>query len=673
MEKFRFMRAFQNGAVLQREEPISVRGFGAKGEVLIRLEGKESCSVSCMAERDGSFCAVFPPLPGGNAVYRLSAVSGGETISVEDIRIGDVFLLLGQSNMAYPLSAVERREHWREKIAQADVSFLAIREEKEGTDIPRPVAPQKDLNSAAEWVRGSADAAYGFSAIGAIAAASLYASTGIPVGMVDTSMGGLSVEAYLPREYAEQDAVLLEYLQNSGRYIGIEEYNTWGDRNFTQLAGVYNQKIAPLRGMKFRGVVWYLGESSAHDFESARFFARELRKIVLHYRELFGDIPFTAVQIAPEFYYYGDKFGYLYINESLSELSRELNDFTVVPTYFIEPRWLVCDGDTYYHPIHPVNKEPVALAVARSLRNNAVRKKKYSWPYIKETKEDGDGLICRIACAGKGLRTGGLLRGFTVCGEDGKYFAADAQIVAEDSIRLTSRQVPRPVGGTYAFMQYQAACNVRLKTGEYLLPWRSEHETVHTGYYFPPAFIYPERRYTEENCFGYSVGIRRKISSWEQGRIYGGHCRIAFVLRESEPALRIIAHPKNKDYFFFGISPRICLSGWEDCFTKFSYLNVSVCASAGNVEFYGIVVRTSDGIVYRFPVLSGENCTDFVALSETPCRCSVCLGQAYREDGALATFSRDICGTIVEAEFLFRCKTGCSVDLFDLEFARAHV
>lgn len=51
----------------------------------------------------------------------------------------------------------------------------------------------------------------------------------IPVGFVDTSMGGLSVEAYIPGGIVEEDNELVEFLKRVGRYATTENYNTSGD------------------------------------------------------------------------------------------------------------------------------------------------------------------------------------------------------------------------------------------------------------------------------------------------------------------------------------------------------------------------------------------------------------------------------------------------------------
>ena len=117
----------------------------------------------------------------------------------------------------------------------------------------------------------------------------------MPTAFIVASMGGLGIEAFLPREVLEEDSELLAFTKRVGRYHSIENYNTAGERNYTQLAGVYNEKVAPLAGLSRSGVVWYLGESSAWDFEFARMFRKELGLLVKTYRKMFGGAFAAAV------------------------------------------------------------------------------------------------------------------------------------------------------------------------------------------------------------------------------------------------------------------------------------------------------------------------------------------------------------------------------------------
>lgn len=306
MEKFRFARVFRSRMILQQNAETEVWGFGARGKVIVELSGKESRRAECESAADGAFRVKLQAVAGGDEPYVLRVVCGGEEIAADEIRFGDCYLFMGQSNMSYALSAAEGREEWAARARGCRISALALSEDVPDTaKIFRPVAPLCDLRKDYEYVTERDEKFSSLSAVGVMTAFRLYEKTRIPVGFVDTSMGGLSVESYLPREDAEGDGELLEFLKRAGRYVSAEAYNRCGERNFTQLGGVYNEKIAPLEGLKFKAIVWYLGESSAYDYEYAQFYARELIKIVSRCRKLFGGIPFAAVQIAPEYYPYG--------------------------------------------------------------------------------------------------------------------------------------------------------------------------------------------------------------------------------------------------------------------------------------------------------------------------------------------------------------------------------
>ena len=660
MEQFGFARIFQDGILLQRDAEVKIWGKGAKGPVTVKLIGKLRREAFCEGDKDGYFCAKFDAFPGGEDIYRLYAECASGTAEVLNVRFGDVLLLAGQSNLSYCLSAVEGREEFKERARRCRIVGLHLEEDAiELSAITRPAVPQNEIKKEYEYVAQDSERILSCSAIGVMSAVLLYERTGIPVGFVDTSMGGLSVESYLPRAIVESESEIKDFLIRSGRYVAEEKYNQSGERNFTQLSGVYNEKIAPLYGLKFRAIVWYLGESSAFDYEHARYFKKELRLIVEHYRGLFGNIPFLAIQIAPEYYPYGDRYGYLYVNESIGELQGELNDYYAIPTYCIEPRWLMEDGDMYYHPIHTVNKKPVAEAVAHVLCD------KTKFPSVVSFWIEGGCIYCRIADAGEGLDSRREMCGFTISGEDGKYFPADAQLVDKDVIRLSSPHVKKPCDMTYAFSQEQSACNLRLKSGEALLPYRSEKGSVHKGYYFFPPYWDVRKRYVRENCFGYNVGTCRIYPSWVGGKIYGASCRIT----HSRNGLKVRAVPKNRDYFFFGISPNICLSGQSNHLADYGYLLLEMTADTAGVQFFGIAVRRSGGEVFRFAPLNGGEMADYVPVAEEKRKYCVELKRVFGEDMSVLPSLAQEREEYVEAEFLFRSKNPCSVEVCKIEFA----
>lgn len=92
------------------------------------------------------------------------------------------------------------------------------------------------------WINGDDEEIANVSAISVQLAVYLRQRTGVPIGIVNAAMGGLSVESYLRRKTAEENEELLGRLKAEGRYVGRDKWNRSGIRNFTQLSSVWNEK-----------------------------------------------------------------------------------------------------------------------------------------------------------------------------------------------------------------------------------------------------------------------------------------------------------------------------------------------------------------------------------------------------------------------------------------------
>lgn len=91
---------FSDHAVLQRQQPIRIWGWGTPGaSVTVRLD-----TVTAQTEVDaaGRWQAELPPQEAGGP-YTLSVESNGERRVIEDVLIGEVWVASGQSNMEMPL------------------------------------------------------------------------------------------------------------------------------------------------------------------------------------------------------------------------------------------------------------------------------------------------------------------------------------------------------------------------------------------------------------------------------------------------------------------------------------------------------------------------------------------------------------------------------------------
>ena len=640
----KFVGYYKNGGIIQRNEEFSVRGYADQKFTLTLRGGDYVFERECIPE-NGRFAVTLPPVNDVENTFVLSAESGGERAEAH-LRFGDVYLMLGQSNMTYSLGSTENSEKWLNRAKTSDIAVLDIREKPfaDVSEVTRPLYPLYDFERDFEWMTGKDADLEHVSAITVQTATLLSEKQKIPVGAVHASMGGLSVEAYIPREKLEADKEVLEFTKRVGRYNSLEDYNAAGGRNFTQLSGVWNDKISPLSGCKFKGAVWYLGESSCWDFEFAQMFFKEMKMVVSALRENFGRIPFVAVHIAPEYYPYGDGYGYEYINEALTKLEYAEEDIHVVPAYDIEPRWLIPTGELYFHPIHPVNKAPVSERIA-----NVFTKEREYYPRISEVAYFAQKAVVTIKNAGP-LKVGAEYVGFTLAGENGKYYPAKAVCRGEDKIEVSSVDVPAPKFITYAFMQYPEHCDVFSPDGAPLMPYRSVEEPVTEKYFFPPAFTKNGATVVYENNFGIQAGNCHKVSVWNSGEIYReGNVKIG----STGSAVVFEAYPTKESFGLFGASFEICLCGHKHFLDKFRYLNFDLRAD-GEADFLGLIVKRADGEIFRVALMNGETEADSVPVRKDYKTYAARLDRGICGDGSPKEFSEAERKNFVQTELSFR-------------------
>ena len=183
-------RIFSDHAVLQRDQPIAVWGTaGAGGKVTVTLGGR---TASGSADAQGKWKIQLPPQPAGGP-YVLSATSDGQTVSRADILLGDVYLCAGQSNMEF-LQRASTNAIGATYNAQNDrIRYL---------NVPRnsAPAPQDDLLAPAAWTPMNADTVGDASAVCYYMARALQAEYQVPVGFVQASWGGTTIQGWIGAE-----------------------------------------------------------------------------------------------------------------------------------------------------------------------------------------------------------------------------------------------------------------------------------------------------------------------------------------------------------------------------------------------------------------------------------------------------------------------------------------
>lgn len=217
--QLRLPAIFGDGMVMQRNMPIPVWGWGTPGEkVKVTLSGKTK---TVKVGKDGKWKVSFPAMKAGEFTLNVSSALGKNS-HIEGIKgaIGDLFLFSGQSNQELPIrrcmdnnnvSAIART------YTNKDVHILKIPQQQ------NLLTPQDDCIGA-PWVTISPETAQNIGALTYFVGKELQETAGVPIGIINSSVGGTRVEAWMSREN------LMQYAEMKGELADIKYHQTnWRD------------------------------------------------------------------------------------------------------------------------------------------------------------------------------------------------------------------------------------------------------------------------------------------------------------------------------------------------------------------------------------------------------------------------------------------------------------
>ncbi|MGB2822805.1 MAG: hypothetical protein WBF17_17605, partial [Phycisphaerae bacterium] len=99
---------FQTNMVLQRDKPVTVWGWADPGEkVTVSFAGQ---TAEAVAASDRSWKAALKPMPANSSPQVMTVKGRNKTLKLENILVGDVWVLGGQSNMEFALASVDDGE-----------------------------------------------------------------------------------------------------------------------------------------------------------------------------------------------------------------------------------------------------------------------------------------------------------------------------------------------------------------------------------------------------------------------------------------------------------------------------------------------------------------------------------------------------------------------------------
>lgn len=463
---FKLASLFTSGAVLQRNVKLPVWGTAKPGDkVTVQFAGQ---TVETTADGAGKWKTELAPLAAESAGRDFTAESVGRKITLTNVVVGEVWLCSGQSNMEWPLKQDPKAE---QLVARSDLPL--IRQFK---------VKNKSVEVAADFAEGSWSScspgtAGAFTAVGYYFARELHQKLGVPVGLINSSWGGTSIEAWmsgeslaefpfvaeqwqrtlaeLPQKTAAYEKERTEYKRKAAEAKANGTEFDWkkypkpppGPGTKEAPAGLFNGMIAPLIPYSIAGMLWYQGEGNCG---SAGRYAEMFPVFIQDLRQRWGAsaMPFYFVQL-PNYNWDYDKSGTKWAEFRAAQMK--------VLSLPATGAAIIIDGKT---PIgHPPDKTDVGLRLARlaEVRHYKIATGDACGPLLQSAVKDGKTIVLKFAEASSGLKAAGdSLIGFELAGKDGAFVPAEARIDG-DAVIVSAVGVAEPAAVRYAWANNPAA------------------------------------------------------------------------------------------------------------------------------------------------------------------------------------------------------------------------
>ncbi|HPT32215.1 MAG TPA: sialate O-acetylesterase [Prolixibacteraceae bacterium] len=424
---FRLAPVFGEHMVVQQKKPILFYGSSNRGDqIRVRFDQENR-----QAETTGELWkAEFPPVPAGGPHSLEIWVNDTLKIQWHDILSGEVWLCSGQSNMAFELKNAEggqaavqvsgdpglRLFNYRGFIATDDIAF-----DRSSLDRINKLDYFKGA-----WQQSSPEQAADFSAIAYHFGRLIREKLQVPVGLVQVAVGGAPIESFIDRKSLEDHPVLVPEFRNREKNELIMEWVRGrimrnigpsalkNQRHPYDPAYIFDAGIAPLGGFPVQGVIWYQGESNAHDAELYR---TAFKVFLQSWRNFRNDpeLPFLFAQLSGI-----DRPSWPVFRDMQRRLAEEM------------PRtWMAVTSDLGDSlNVHPIRKREVGERLAALALNKIYGKNivcEGPGPFKITRKEDRVTISFRSA---GGLRTsdGKPLRELEIAGSDGIFMEVPCTI-----------------------------------------------------------------------------------------------------------------------------------------------------------------------------------------------------------------------------------------------------
>ena len=428
---------FADYMVLQQQTNVAIWGWTKAGSTVQLSCTWNKKKYGTSADANGKWkLSIATPAAGGP--YEIT-ISDGESLTLKNILIGEVWLCSGQSNMEMPMKG------YRDQPIKGsnDAVFQSANNQIRLYTVPRAVKTFiQDSTRKADWQIAGSETVNNFSAVAYHFGRILQGRLNVPIGLINISYGGSSAEAWMsPEALKAFPELTIPSLADSSKV---------NNRTPTTL---YNGMLKPFIGFTIRGCLWYQGESNNGRAEQ---YEKLFPAMVKQWRDEFGigEFPFYFAQIAPYNYRNGANATSPLDLKSNSAFLRDAQRKSVnhIPNSGMVV--LMDNGEEFN--IHPADKETVgkrfsymALGATYQLKGFA-----YQSPAMDSLLINGSIATIKFKYVPNGLTSYGKpLTQFEIAGAD-KIFRPAAASIRNGTIVVSSPLVPAPVAVRYAFRDF---------------------------------------------------------------------------------------------------------------------------------------------------------------------------------------------------------------------------
>lgn len=446
---------YTDDMVLQRDRPLIIKGTANSGDKVTVTIAKQKQTVKVTT--DGCWSVTLPSLKAGGP-YTLTVSTDKQKLQYNNVLAGEVWLCSGQSNMEFMLKQAATAQADMSKASNSEIRLFDAKARWRTDAVEWDTSVLDSLNHLqyykdTKWIPCSPASARSFSAVAYYFGKMLQDSLRVPVGLICNAIGGSPTEAWIDRRTLEYQfpAILRNWTKNDfiqdwvrGRAaLNVKKTSDKLQRHPYEPCYLYEAGIRSLDQFPIKGVIWYQGESNAHNREAHE---KLFKLLVESWRKNWGDetLPFYYVQLSSL-----NRPSWTWFRDSQRKMMREIPHTGMAVSSD--------QGDSL--DVHPINKKPVGERLACLALNKTYGMEQIipSGPLFRSVEFRGGAAYVSFDYAG-GMHASDdkSLRTFEIAEIEGLYYPAVAEIVG-DQIKVYSKEVKKPCYVRYGWQPFTRA------------------------------------------------------------------------------------------------------------------------------------------------------------------------------------------------------------------------